>query len=64
MLRNMKDIKVNLSKSKEDFRLVLEAIIASGFDVWLTNNQSEIRVYLKEPGRDIVLNINGAWHVE
>lgn len=60
-----KKLKVNVKVSKEkfdDFQNLVEGLIASGQDMYLTEGQSEVWVYLPEPhGFNLALSVNGTW---
>jgi hypothetical protein len=61
----MKNINTKLNTKKiEQFRLAIEVLLMGGLDFWLNSGQSELRLYLREAGRDIVLNIDGTWYIE
>jgi len=67
MKKEENKIKVSLNTKKvEQFQKLIEGLIQSGFnDVYLTEGQSEVWLYLPEPsGFNIALNRNGTWELK
>ena len=58
-------MKIKLKDLKtQNFKEVIEALINSGYDISIQENQSEIYIYLPADMFSIVLNINGTWKIE
>lgn len=66
MEKNKKSIlEVKYSDTKQlNFQRLLEGLLANGYDFFVQEGQTEIWIYLNEPGWNIILKRDGTWKIE
>ena len=58
-------LKVVRNKKRDDnFQRLIDILMEEGYDIWFSDNQTIVSIYMSESGWSLRLDLGGSWSIE